>query len=334
MKTKTYSTITLLLLITLFASFAPAYIFTNMQEWQTSLLLDSYLRFAIIRQIAAQASEMAESSPEAVRSQVNSYMKGWESVQIQSIRNTLISGLGENAKTDFESFVTEFTQAESDQDPVYLHDLAVGLGFKLPLPEDYNQLRMEIINAHLKDDIDYVSSLLGDVQTWIQLAENDASVPTLNIWLSRDDKTVKGKKEAKEYDPLRDAEAPAQYHEVYDQDGGNPMDAFVSSRRAKREQVMRDAEEGMRQVAAERRAAEEEYAAKKKAAADKEAAAMKAHAAELAAVEKEALEQRKRSWGNRIKRIFGSVISSTGGAFLGGIGERAGAEASDAIFNQ
>ena len=59
---------------------------------------------------------------------------------------------------------------------------------------------------------------------------------------------------------------------------------------------------------------------------------MKRHADKLAATEKDALEQRKNSWGNRLKSIVGATVSAATGAFTGGIGTRAGQEAANAIF--
>lgn len=65
-----------------------------------------------------------------------------------------------------------------------------------------------------------------------------------------------------------------------------------------------------------------------------EADNMTAQAEKLAAVEKEALEQRQSSWGNRIKNIFSSTVGAATGAFTGGVGARAGQEAVDAVFGE
>jgi FtsZ-binding cell division protein ZapB len=103
-------------------------------------------------------------------------------------------------------------------------------------------------------------------------------------------------------------------------------------RKKRSERRLEEAQAGMEQVASERQAAEEEYAAKKTAAAQAEAEAMKRHADKLAATEKDALEQRKNSWVNRLKSIVGATVSAATGAFTGGIGTRAGQEAANAIF--
>lgn len=113
----------------------------------------------------------------------------------------------------------------------------------------------------------------------------------------------------------------------------SPLDTYGSMRDKKRDKMLKEAQAGMQQIASERKAAEEEYAARKMAAAQKEAEATKRHAESLAAVEQQALEQRQRSWGNRLKRIVGATISATGSAFLGDIGARAGTEAANALFN-
>lgn len=112
----------------------------------------------------------------------------------------------------------------------------------------------------------------------------------------------------------------------------NPLDAYSRMRKTKRERALAEAHAGMQQVAAEREAAEKEYAAEQAARARAEAEAMKAHAQKLAAVEKEAMEQRQNSWGSRIKRIIGGTLSAATGAFSGGIGAAAGQRAVQEIF--
>jgi len=118
-----------------------------------------------------------------------------------------------------------------------------------------------------------------------------------------------------------------------EEDDESFLDSFTGLRNEKRDRMLEEAKAGMEQVAAERKAAEDDYAQRKLAAAQKEAEAMKRHAQDLAAAEEQALKQRERSWGSRLKRIVGATVSAAGGAFLGGVGERAGQEAADALFD-
>ena len=74
-------------------------------------------------------------------------------------------------------------------------------------------------------------------------------------------------------------------------------------------------------------------AARKLEAAKRDAEAVKRHAQQLAATQEEIIKQRQRSWSARLKRIAGALISSTTGAFTGGIGERAAQEAVNDLFD-
>jgi FtsZ-binding cell division protein ZapB len=82
----------------------------------------------------------------------------------------------------------------------------------------------------------------------------------------------------------------------------------------------------------ERDAAEQEAAARKTAAAQVEVDAMRRQADKLALVEREALEQRRNSWRNRLRSILVGTVSAATGAFTGGIGTQAGQRAAEAIF--
>jgi hypothetical protein len=103
-------------------------------------------------------------------------------------------------------------------------------------------------------------------------------------------------------------------------------------RKKRHDKELAEAQDGMEQIANERKSAEEEYAAKKTSDAQAEAENMKRHADKLASTEQEALEQRKNSWGSRLKSIVGATVSAATGAFTGGVGARAGEEAVNAIF--
>jgi hypothetical protein len=69
------------------------------------------------------------------------------------------------------------------------------------------------------------------------------------------------------------------------------------------------------------------------AAAQAEAAALQRHAEKLAAVEKDALDQRQNSWTSKLKNIVASTVSTATGVFFGSVGQRAGEAVTDAVFN-
>ncbi|MFH0880126.1 MAG: hypothetical protein V2A34_10475 [Lentisphaerota bacterium] len=117
-------------------------------------------------------------------------------------------------------------------------------------------------------------------------------------------------------------------------DAHNPLNDFSQLRDERRQKILEEAQAGMQQVAAERESAEQEYAATKTAAAQAEADAMKRQAEKLAATDAEALDQRKNSWGAKIKSIIGATVQTTASGFTGAIGSRAADEAVHAIFDE
>jgi hypothetical protein len=128
-----------------------------------------------------------------------------------------------------------------------------------------------------------------------------------------------------------EAEAPPVDDEAL-QGAASSLDGFSRLRQDRRQRAFADAEKAMTQVAAERTAVEQEAAARKLAAAQADAEAVKKQAARLAAADAEALEQRKNSWGNKLKGLAGSLISATTGAFTGTIGAEAGRRAAGELF--
>jgi len=112
----------------------------------------------------------------------------------------------------------------------------------------------------------------------------------------------------------------------------NSLEAFGAQRKDRRDRLVKEAQEGMAQVSAERQQAEQELASKKQAEAQAEAEAIKNHAQRLADTEKQALDQEQNSWSAKLKGVVGATISAAGGAFFGGIGAQAGQMAANAIF--
>jgi hypothetical protein len=306
------------------------------------MLLTSYLQLLIVQQIPTQARAMAAEAPQADRAQVEAAASRWAAARTARIRKGLEANLGAGARGAFQEFVAGFTSAESSKDEAYLHAISADLALR-PGPRTYAELRQQLVDSVLKPDVEAGSEFLGELQTWADLRRSQpGKTPPLDAWLTRAETpssspssagaSASGKARAPA-DPLADAEAGfSDDAAVPDSAGGNPLDTFTSLESSKREKKLLEAQAGMQQIAAERKTAEEEYASRKLAAAQAEADAMKRQAEQLASVEQQALEQRQRSWGNRLKSLVATTIGAAGGAFLGEIGSQAGQQAAQDLF--
>lgn len=306
------------------------------QQSDAEVLLRSYLRLMLARQLPLQAVDLVSAlAPEDV-AQVKAYVSTWAASKMSTIRGELTQHFDQSAQAEFQTFVSDFTSAEKRNDAEYLARLGTDLELASAPPQDYAALKRSFAGEHLGQDIGAESQLLGEIETWADLKTRGVDTPPFHAWIRRGEPIEPLAPDtggtAQPGDPLMAAEAPLGEYQGAGPDSANPMDAFSSSRKARRQLVLEEAQAGMQQVAAERRAAEEEYAQKKLASAQAEAEAMKRQAEELASVEQQALEQRQKSWGNRIKNLFGTAAGAFGGAFLGGIGAAAGEEAIDAVW--
>lgn len=294
-----------------------------------------YMKFLLNQQVAAQAGVVAqEARPEDVP-QITPAASDWSAAKTGELRKELAAQFGDSARARFEQFVGDYTTAEKSGDAVLLAQVGEAFGLS-PAPADYTSLRRSAIDTFLQQDMADGSKWLGEVQTWIDVRKKTPDAPDLSVWLTRDQptvvtKTAKKRTLVKKTD-LESAEADMGEFTAQEEEGTSPLDSFDDMRKKRSERKLEEAQAGMEQVASERQAAEEEYAARKTADAQAEAEAMKRHADKLAATEKDALEQRKNSWGNRLKSIVGATVSAATGAFTGGIGTRAGQEAANAIF--
>lgn len=303
------------------------------------LLTSCYFRFLVAEQVSSQGAALTKNLPADTAGQIQASMETWYGRQLDSMRTHLEDGLGDQAQTRFEKFVGDFTQAEKNGDRQRLAEWSQALGLK-PEAADYPAFRKSVMDSLIAKEMSDASRFLSEVQTWAGLQGKSKDVPPLEIWLNRAVDTRRAgtppprPKEKKPVQNLADAEAATpDLPEAGEEGSSSPLESFAAKRQEKRSKALSEAEAGMQQVAAERQAAEEEYGAKKLAVAQAEAENMKNHAEKLAATEKDALEQRKNSWGSRIKAIVGATVSATTGAFAGGIGARAGEEAVNAIFN-
>lgn len=310
---------------------------------ETALLCKTYFRYLLSQEVSSQAAALGKDAREPDAQQIRSAASAWSGRQMVAIRQALEGSFGDGARQRFEEFVAKYTTGERAEDTAMLQELSAALQLD-PQPTDYSMLRQAVVQGPLADDMLAASKWLGEIQTWMDVRRKDKDVPALDAWLTRSEpaevatgwqwkKTGSPKPAASApANPLAAAEPEMGAYEDQGGDEGSPLDTFGELRKKKREKALEEAQAGMQQVAAERQAAEEEYGQKKLAEAQAEAENIKRHAEKLAAVEKEALDQRQNSWSARLKKIVGSTISAATGAFTGGIGTRAGEEAADALF--
>jgi hypothetical protein len=306
------------------------------QPSHTGLLLGGYLEMLVTEQVVAQARGLGGGADPAARAEVETAAQAWRAARLSMVRAGLDAEFGGAARGAFADFVARFTTAEQNADPVFLARTAADAGLQ-PAPAEYPELRAAALAAFLPVRLDEAGAWLGAVQTWVELRRTDPAAPPLVDWLAGAE-AVAEESRAEADAPLSPLESLAaaepELGAAADEGAAaeTPLDAFDSMRSRRREKALWEAEAGMKQVAAERDAAEREYAQKKLAAAQADAEAVKHQAERLAGVEKEALDQRKHSWGNRLKSVVSAGVTAAGGAFFGGVGAEAGQQAANAIF--
>ncbi len=302
---------------------------TNNRDLSKRTLLFNYLRYKVAQNAMSQAMNLAEDEGKVVQKEVREVSADWLTARNKRIRADLEAELGENAADNFKTFWVEFEQAEADNDKDYLANLAAASG--VSNASSYAKLRKAMLEGALASDVEAGSFLLTAVQRWIEAVDdNKLETGTLPEWL-RGEIEIK----TEPVDPLEAAEAEAEPY-VADPKAKtvSPLDSFVSARKAKRKKALEDAKAGMQQVATERKDAEAKYAARVKAAAEADAANIKRYADRLSSAQKEAFEQRKNSFGNRLKNVVSATVGAATGAFTGGLGAKAGEAAVDAIWGQ
>ena len=309
------------------------------QSPESRTLVSAYFRYLLTQQIPAQAETLTAETPAALRSQVTEATTRWTGDLLERLRSSLEQELGESARQKFGDFVAAYTTAEHANDPAYLKTLVRDSGVDNPLPATYADLHRTISASWLKTDLDSGAALLSEIQTWLDVSRRNTDTPPLAAWLGRQSRMVASKPAASptpKPDPrqnLRDAETEAGTFKNDASDSTAALDAFSLSRPDRRQKTVEEAQAGMQQIAMERDTAERDLAARKTAAAQTEAEAIKRQADKLAAVETEALEQRKNSWGNKLKGVLSATVGAATGAFSGGIGTEAGSRLANAIFD-
>jgi hypothetical protein len=298
------------------------------------VLLTAYLHLGLTEQVMSQSTGLAAGASAENRRQVAQATAGWAASSREKTRRELEERFGAEARSRFEAFFAELSAAEGRTDAAYLKTLAGVAGIEPP-PADYAAMRALAATTWMAEDVNAAATFMGEIQTWLDVKNREPNTPPLDIWLSRTGSPAASppKPAKKPRNPLAEAEAPAQ--EFQPDEGSpaaNPLVAYDSMRRERRDRKLVEAQAGMQQVSVERDAAEQDLAARKTTAAQADADAMRRQAERLAATEVKAMEQRKNSWSNRMKSIFTMTVGAATSTFTGGIGAQAGQKAAEAIF--
>lgn len=274
-----------------------------------------YLKMGIAENVFAEAGKLAGTNA-AVRGEIGAAAQRFRTNVIGDARRRLMALYPDEqvARKEYGAFVERFAKTATAE------------------------TRSAIIKRKLSADIASAGKFLSEVQAWLRVRAKEGNAPSLAVWLNRDQKVsapkaeVVKKKPKRKANPLRDAEADAGTFVEAKDDGASAIRSFGALRKSRWDKRLAEAQQGMEQVAAERRVADEAANAKKLAAAQAEAAAQQAHAQRLAAVEQEATVQDQNSWKTRLKGVASTAIGATAGAFAGSIGSHVGQAAADAVL--
>ena len=292
-----------------------------------TVLLSAYYRYVLAQQVPPQTQTLIAHAPADCQQPIQAALQEWVTGSQKRIRDDLQRQFGAQARDHFEKFVTDYANAESHGDAAFLAKLAADVGLKPP-PANYGDLRRVTFLSRLKPEVEGVSRLLSEIQTWLDLKRRRTDVPSLPIWLHRSERGTPPAAPP----TLATAEAASEAVDAPDSGASSTLDSFTAMRKARREKAQQQAQAGMQQVAAERAAAEQEYGAKKLAAAQAEADNIKRQAEKLAQGEKDALDQEANSWEQQLKGLVGATISAGVGAFTGTLGAQAAIKAANHVF--
>ncbi|MCZ7591815.1 MAG: hypothetical protein M5U15_06525 [Kiritimatiellae bacterium] len=277
-----------------------------------SVLTANYLRYLLLNHVKAQGAEIVAQAPAAAKSGLQARLDNWQDSFQEAIRVDLEKNLGADARSQFESFVSDFTRAERASDSAYLEQLAAQTSWPGPVADGFEAFRrwgmQQWVSGDMQSGVEFLSALIPPV----------AQAPTQPM---------------PPRNPLRDAEGESLEYGG-DSAGGATLQRFAGMRDERRQKALEQAQAGMQQVAAEREAWEQEYASRMEARAQAEAEAKTRQAERLAATEEEALEQRRNSFKAKAVGVLAGVAGATVSGFTGAIGGRAADEAVNAIFGE
>ena len=304
------------------------------------VLLRALFGYRIADTVAEQGEQLAAKSDTDAGKQIGAAVREWKTGALRAVRSDLERQFGSRAREAFQQFWTDFSQAEKSGDIAFLERLATAAQLD-PRPTTYGDLAQQVTGRFLTVEMQQAADFLSKIETWLAVQAKRERVPPLEFWLAgarpdaaTEEAGTRPGPSSRPRNPLKEAEAPAGDFVSEPQKEDTGLAAFSAARAERRSRTLEEAQAGMQQVAAERQAAEQELAAVKTAAAQAEAEAMRKHAERLAAVEQEALEQRKNSWSGRLKQIVSSTLGAASGAFFGGVGSRAGEAAANAVFKE
>lgn len=307
-------------------------------------LVISYLRVQATERVVSETTAMQDGLSAEDAQQVADAMAAWQGARSGLIRESLQKQFGNEAQARFTSFINDFVMAARSGDEVPLGRLCAALAIDPPCA-DYPALNRAVTERYMADDVKDSSWLLGNIQRWAELRKGGRPMPPLAMWLSRDVPSTKpaAKGPAPTTHPapapgsveaLMAAEAvpqimlPSENAEAT----ASPLAIFQEQWKKKREDLYKDSNAATDQMLTQRKEWEEDYAAQRKSRAEAEAEAFKKHSEELAKADKDALEQQQNGWQSKIKGIVGSLISSSVGAFTGGVGTQAGEKLAQKVF--
>lgn len=308
-------------------------------------LYESYLRYEFAGRVADTGATLCEGLQPADAAAVREALDGWKSAQTHRVKQDLGREFGDAAQERFGGFVEILLDAEKKGDALYLGAVGRSFGFA-QAPADYAALRQAVMSGPMAEDMQASAFILGSLQSWTQWKREGRPTPPLTAWLTRS-KTghaapaAAPKPKAPRPPPdsvsaLAAAEAAPQMTlpEEGAEESLSPLAAYSDLVKQKRDQMFKDATEASEQLLAQRKEWEEDVAAKKTAAAEADAEAVKKHAEALAQADKDALEQQQNSWKNKLKGVASALVSSTVGAFTGGVGTQAGEKLAEAVFKK
>lgn len=315
----------------------------------TRALFVAMMKAEMAEQVAEQSKKIGAESDGAAKAEIAAEAKKFCGALCGKVKQELIDVIGSKdmAYAVFSEFVNTFARAAMIGDQQTLSSVSKALG--MDSPANFVELRAAATDTLLAKEVAAAGKFLGGIQTWVRLKGRDGGkgeVPPLAAWLGRDEKIAEKapppasvpapsaaansqqpplppappppKKRARS---LRDMEAPAGDFVAEKGAGDGPLRSFAEARRVERERAFKEAEAGMAQVTAERRAADEEANARRLAAVQAEAIAQQAQAQRLAAQERQMVVQDYDTWGTRLKGSLSlAVNASTGGSVAGRLG--------------
>ena len=334
----------------------------------TRALFTAMMKAEMAERVSEQSKKIGEACDDAAKAEIAAEAEKFCDALCGKVQQELVTVIGSKdmAYAAFSDFVDTFARAAMTGDKQTLSSVSKALGMEKP--ESFTALRTTATDTLLAKEVEASGKFLGGIQTWVRLKAKDGGkgeVPPLTAWISRDEKIPEKAQPApapasvaappaasappvvaaqtppsqppspptpappkKRPRSLRDMEAPASSFVAEKDEGNGPLRSFAEARRSERERVFKEAEAGMAQVTAERRAEEEAANARRLAALQAEANALQAQAIaqqaqaqRLAVQEQQMVVQDYDIWRTRLKGSLSfAVRASTDESVAGRLG--------------